>query len=65
MIEKIGETAGRIWQFLSEHGETTGLKLKTNIKLSSSLICMGIGWLAREDKVIIKDIKKDYKVSLK
>lgn len=61
----MGTTAGKIWEFLNEHGEVTVLKLKTNLKLSNSLVCMGIGWLAREDKVNIKTSKKDCKVSLK
>jgi hypothetical protein len=65
MIDKVGETAGRIWQYLSEHGETTGLKLKTNLKLTNSMVYMGVGWLSREDKVLVKDAKKDYKISLK
>ncbi|MFH1238541.1 MAG: winged helix-turn-helix domain-containing protein [bacterium] len=65
MVDTIGEAAGRIWQYLSEHGETPGLKLKTNLKLSNSLVYMGVGWLAREDKVVVKDAKKDYKVSLR
>ncbi len=65
MVDTIGETAGKIWDFLNQHGEVTVLKLKTNLKLSNSLVCMGIGWLAREDKVSIKVTKKDHKISLK
>lgn len=65
MIDKIGTTAGKIWEFLNEHKETTILKIKTNLKLSNSLVCIGIGWLAREGKVNIKTGKKDYKISLK
>ncbi|MFH1784700.1 MAG: winged helix-turn-helix domain-containing protein [bacterium] len=65
MQETIGTAAGKIWKFLQENGEVTVLKLKTNLKLSNSLVCMGIGWLAREDKICIKNSKKDNKVSLK
>lgn len=65
MIDKVGDAAGRIFQFLEKNGEVSVLKLKTGLKLSSSLVCMGIGWLAREDKLSIKDAKKDVKVSLK
>lgn len=65
MIDKIGDTAGKIYQYLEKNGETSVLKLKTSLKSSNSLVCMGIGWLAREDKVTVKDAKKDVKVSLK
>ncbi len=65
MIEKIGDIAGKIYQYLEKNGETSVLKLKTSLKSSNSLVCMGIGWLAREDKVSVKDAKKDVKVSLK
>lgn len=65
MIDKVGDAAGKIFQFLEKNGEVSVLKLKTGLKLSNSLVCMGIGWLAREDKLNIKDAKKDVKVSLK
>ena len=65
MLEKIGDTAGKIFQLLEKNGETSVIKLKTTLKISNSLVCMGIGWLSREDKVNVKDAKKDVKVSLK
>lgn len=65
MAEKIGDTAGKIYQYLEKNGEVSVLKLKTGLKLSNSLVCMGIGWLAREDKLNIVETKKDVKVSLK
>ncbi len=65
MIEKVGDAAGKIFQFLEKNGEVSVLKIKTGLKMSSSLVCMGIGWLAREEKLNIKDAKKDVKVSLK
>lgn len=65
MVDKIGEAAGKIYHFLEKNGEVSVLKLKTSLKLSNSLICMGLGWLAREDKLNVKDNRKDVKVSLK
>ena len=65
MQETIGAAAGKIWKFLRENGEVSVLKLRTNLKLSNSLVSMGIGWLAREDKIHIEKDKKDNKVSLK
>lgn len=65
MTEKIGDSAGKIYQYLEKNGEASVLKLKTGLKFSNSLVCMGIGWLAREDKLNIVETKKDMKISLK
>ena len=51
MGTEIGEAAGRIWQYLAEHGETTLRQLQRGTRLPERLLHMGIGWLAREDKL--------------
>ncbi len=51
MMEMIGETAGQIWNYLNENGETTITKMKKDLDLKSNFAEMGIGWLAREGKV--------------
>jgi Winged helix-turn-helix domain (DUF2582) len=50
MDTEIGEAAGRIWQYLAEHGETTVGQLQRGTTLPERLLLMGVGWLAREDK---------------
>ena len=65
MVDIIGIRAGEIWQFLNQQGEVTVLKLKSSLKISNTLVCMGIGWLAREDKLNIREYEKGYKISLK
>lgn len=68
MIREIGETAGLIWHFLNAQTEPVNLStLKKNVKASSNLILMALGWLAREDKVTI-ELSEDiysYRISLK
>jgi len=54
MIAAIGETAGKIWKFLSQHGEANLNQIKKNVKADPNLILQGIGWLAREDKLSIE-----------
>ena len=49
--EKIGENAGNIWQTLKEKGQMTTSALKKNTKLNDKDVNMGLGWLAREDKL--------------
>lgn len=51
MMETIGETAGQIWNYLNENGETTIAKMKKELDLKSNFTELGLGWLAREGKV--------------
>jgi hypothetical protein len=53
MIDSIGETAGKIWKFLNQHGEANLNQIKKNVKADANMILQGIGWLAREDKLVI------------
>ncbi len=57
MIQSIGDTAGMVWKFLNEKGEATLNQLKNGVKADPNLILQAIGWLAREDKLLIG--KKD------
>lgn len=65
MEEQIGKASGIIWQYLDAHSETTLSKLRQETKLSDDLLLMGLGWLAREDKVNLVQQKKTLKISLK
>ena len=66
MHNEIGTTAGKIWRYLNEKGEVSMNKLKTDIKVNDRIFYMGIGWLAREDKVKFSKGKKgEVKISLK
>jgi hypothetical protein len=57
MIHSIAETAGMVWKFLDEKGEATLNQMKRGIKADPNVILQAIGWLAREDKLVIE--KKD------
>jgi hypothetical protein len=46
MDTEIGEAAGRIWQYLMEHGEVTLRQLQRGTTLPERLLHMGVGWLA-------------------
>jgi hypothetical protein len=54
MIASIGETAGKIWKFLNQHGEANLNQIKKGVKADPNMILQGIGWLAREDKLVIE-----------
>lgn len=65
MQEKIGSTAGSIYNYLSAKGENTTTTLRKDLELDDpGLVSLGIGWLAREGKVQIRTKGKTTYVSL-
>ena len=54
MIQSIGETAGKVWEFLNEKGEANIIQLMQGVEADAGLILQAIGWLAREDKIRIE-----------
>ncbi len=65
MTERIGFAAGEIWRYLLENGESSPIKIKANLGLSNTLLYLALGWLAREDKVYIRQLEHSYRISLK
>ncbi|MCL2390545.1 MAG: winged helix-turn-helix domain-containing protein [Endomicrobia bacterium] len=65
ITERIGITAGEIWRYLSENGESSPIKIKANLGLSNTMLYLSLGWLAREGKVNIVQFEYSYKISLK
>ncbi len=57
-MEMIGETAGQIWNYLNENGETTLAKMKKDLDLKANFAELGLDWLVLEDKV--EKTKKRY-----
>lgn len=53
MSDVIGESAGVIWKFLSENGESSLSKIATETGLGKNELQRAVGWLAREDKLQI------------
>lgn len=51
MIEEIGAVAGEIWDLLKEKGELSISGVVKEINASQSTAYMGLGWLARENKL--------------
>jgi hypothetical protein len=65
MQYQIGTIAGQIWQYLDVHGSATVLKIKAVLGISNSMLYLGLGWLAREDKIEIVEHDHTFKISLK
>ena len=65
MMETIAQSAGKIWHYLDENGEVSLAKMKKDLDLKGNFTEMGLGWLAREDKVNIERRGTQTKVSLR
>lgn len=61
---QVGVNAGSIWYEL-EKGESTPVKLKKATQLDDKNFWMSLGWLLREDKIIMTKSGKSFKIRLK
>lgn len=52
--ETIGAAAGKVWNYLSVHGQASAAKLSEGAKLDESELQRAIGWLAREGKIAVE-----------
>ena len=63
-VANIGETAGIVWQVLSDKGPLSMAKLVKAVGEPRDTIMQSIGWLAREGKINIEDCGRNRTVSL-
>ncbi|MCK5898299.1 MAG: winged helix-turn-helix domain-containing protein [Methylococcales bacterium] len=54
MPESIGQVAGKIWDFLNNNAPASPSKIAKEIKVSKNELQRAIGWLAREEKIMIE-----------
>ena len=64
MFHTIGETAGEIWRVLEKEGPTSVSTLASKTTQSQSTVYMGIGWLAREGKLVFTETKRGMSISV-
>lgn len=65
-IDEIGFNAGKIWKYLNDKKDFADiLELKFQLKLTNTDLYLALGWLAREDKIIILVTENSFKVKLK
>ncbi len=53
-ITEIGVAAGKLWQYLENNGSSSVTKATTDTGLGKNDIQRAIGWLAKEDKLVIE-----------
>ncbi len=66
MNEKVGMIAGSIWTALNANGAMNSKDLKKVAKIKSDKdLCLGMGWLLREDKLNVTEDDKVLTLQLK
>ena len=54
-VMQIGEIGGAVWHLLADHGPTSVAKLVRELDLPRDLVMQALGWLAREDKIVVDE----------
>ena len=62
---EIGEAAGKIWEVLQDNEPMSRTKIAKRTGLPTSLLNQGIGWLAREGKLMCEKRKRTQAIGLK
>lgn len=66
MNEKIGNIAGAMWTALNENGAMNAKDLKKAAKIKTDKeMFLAMGWLLREDKLVVTEEGKDMTIVLK
>ena len=65
MFHTIGEAAGEIWAVLKQEGPLSTSAIAGKVKRPQPVVYMGIGWLAREDKLAYTQTKRGMLLSIK
>jgi hypothetical protein len=64
MKTMIGDSAGKVWKFLSTNGSASISKVAKETGLGKTDIQRAIGWLAREEKISITQKGRTETISL-
>jgi hypothetical protein len=65
MQNKIDDAAGQVWRYLDKNGSTSVSKITNETGLNKNDVQRAIGWLLKEDKLIIEAVGRTETLSLK
>ena len=65
MNQDIGLLAGKIWHALESNGEMSVAALKKSLGTRDVAADWAIGWLAREDKIVLRKERNAVKIALR
>ncbi len=63
-IAAIGIVAGEIWHYLCENGPVTMTTLAKEIDAPRDAVMQGVGWLAREGKIVFQNGGRSKRIGL-
>lgn len=64
--QSIGLSAGQIYNYLADNeGQATFTKLKKDLDLKGNFAELGLGWLAREEKIELAKSGNSLKIKLR
>ena len=63
-VARIGETAGDVWRYLNENGPVSVTGLAQKLDVPRDQVMQAVGWLAREDKIIITEAGRTKTIAL-
>jgi hypothetical protein len=64
-VSQIGEVAGEVWRLLDRKGPQSMARLVKEIEAPRDTVMQALGWLAREDKILIEEESRTKVVSLR
>ena len=65
MQNKIDDAAGQVWRYLEKNGSTSVSKITNETGLNKNDVQRAIGWLLKENKLIIEAVGRTETLSLK
>jgi hypothetical protein len=65
MSNTIGDAAGKIWTYLDKNGPSSVTKITTETEINKNDVQRAIGWLSKEDKLIIETKGRFETIALK
>ena len=63
-VRHIGKVAGMVWHTLREEKSMSTARLSRTVDAPRDLVMQAIGWLAREEKVVIIETSRGKMISL-
>jgi Winged helix-turn-helix domain (DUF2582) len=65
MQKEIGQMAGAVWASLNTKGELALAQLKKEVNGKAPIFDWAVGWLAREDQIVITPEKRSFRLRLR
>ncbi len=62
---QIGEVAGEVWHALDKSGPMTLVQLAKVVGAQRDTVMQAVGWLAREGKIEIEEVKRKRMIRLR